>query len=240
MTDLLLYDAVGSPCARRVRIVMLEKGLAWRTHWMDLTRLEQKSDWYLALNPNGIVPTLVHGERVLYESNVITEYLDAVFPESPLYPADPWERAQAKMWQAFELEMAKEFRPLMYHRVIGPLDRAKGKDALLADVRRSTDDPVHVAWVHKVYDGTVLDDAEAARLDALLGRRLDRLDAHLEGRGFLVGDRFTIADVSVLPRVAMYPWIQLPIEAARHPHVRRWLDANEGRPSLRRSLEGPR
>jgi glutathione S-transferase len=233
VSDLLLYDHPASPCARRVRIVLREKGLAWTSHVLDLTRMEQKADWYLALNPNGIVPTLVHGDRVIWESNVITEYLDSVFPENPLYPADPWERAQAKMWQAFELEMAKEFRPLMYHRVIGPVDRARSKDALLADVQRSTQDAAQLAWVNRVYDGTVLDDAEAARLDALLLQRLDRLDAQLAGSAFLVGDRFTIADVSVLPRVAMYPWIQLPLDAARHPHLRRWLDANEGRPSFR-------
>jgi len=94
---LVLYDAEGSPCARRVRIVLLEKGLAWETRLLDLTKMEQKRPEYLALNPNGIVPTLVHGDRVIYESNVITEYLDEIFPSPRLYPADPWERAQAKM-----------------------------------------------------------------------------------------------------------------------------------------------
>jgi len=120
MTDIVLYDSPGSPCARRVRIVLLEKGLTWTTRLVDLTKMEQKRPEYLALNPNGVVPTLLHGERVIYESNVITEYLDDVFPEPRLYPAEPWARAQAKMWQAFELAMAKDFRPLMYLRVIGP------------------------------------------------------------------------------------------------------------------------
>src|SRR5262249_39699558 len=115
--DLVLYDSPGSPCARRVRIVLLEKGLAWTPRLLDLTKLEQKSPDYLALNPNGVVPTLLHGDRVVYESNVITEYLDDVFPTPRLYPDDPWARARAKMWQAFELAMAKEFRPLMYLRV---------------------------------------------------------------------------------------------------------------------------
>src|SRR2546426_1044521 len=123
MTETMtLYDSPGSPCARRVRAVLLEKGIAWTTRLVDLTRLEQKRPEYLALNPNGVVPTLVHGDRVVYESNVITEYLDDVFPDPPLYPRDPWARAQAKMWQAFELAMAKEVRPLMYLRGIGPYD----------------------------------------------------------------------------------------------------------------------
>lgn len=65
--DLVLYDHVGSPCARRVRITLIEKGLHWRSRPIDLEHMEQKSPWYLALNPNGIVPTLQHGERVVWE-----------------------------------------------------------------------------------------------------------------------------------------------------------------------------
>ena len=157
MTEAItLYDAPGSPCARRVRSVLLEKGLAWTSRVLDLTRMEQKHPAYLALNPNGVVPTLVHGDRVLYESNVITEYLDDVFPDPPLYPRPAWERAQAKMWQAFELAMAKDFRPLMYARVIGPYDRQRPCDEVLADARRSTDDPAHLDCVRRVHDGEVL------------------------------------------------------------------------------------
>src|SRR5713226_4272858 len=160
-----LYDYHGSPCARRVRIVLLEKGLTWTTRLVDLTRMEQKRPEYLKLNPNGLVPTLVHGDRVLFESNVITEYLDDVFPSPRLYPDDPWERAQAKMWQAFELAMAKEFRPLMYLRVIGPYDRLRPRDEVLAAARRSTDDPAHLDWVARVYDGTAVSTEEAGHLE---------------------------------------------------------------------------
>lgn len=234
--DLLLYDHPASPCARRVRITLLEKGLTWRTRVIDLEHMEQKSPWYLALNPNGIVPTLQHGARVLWESNVITEYLDAVFPGPTLYPADPFERAEAKMWQAFELEMAKEYRPLMYHRVIGPMKRAVSRDAALAEARAHTADPAHLEWTARVYDGEVVSEAEAARLAALLAGRLRTLDERLAGREFLVGDAFSIADVSVLPRVAMYPWVGLPIDAGTYPHVARWLDRLGTRPSFAASL----
>src|SRR5262245_33427459 len=237
MSDLVLYDSPGSPCARRVRIVLLEKGLTWTTQLVDLTKMEQKRPEYLALNPNGVVPTLVHGERVVYESNVITEYLDEVFPEPRLYPPDPWERAQAKMWQAFELAMAKEFRPLMYLRVIGPYDRMRPKADVMADARRSTDDPAHLDWVSRVYDGTVTTEDEARHLAHLLDERLDRLEHALAGHEFLVGDRFTIADLSVVPRVAMYPLIQLPLD--RHANVLAWLDRVGTRPSVGRSLDVP-
>ena len=233
---LVLYDFDGSPCARRVRIVLLEKRLEWETRLVDLTRMEQKRPEYLALNPNGVVPTLVHGERVLYESNVITEYLDEVFPGPRLYPANPWERAQAKMWQAFELEMAKEFRPLLYHRLMGPAKRTMSRDEALAHARTHTTDPAHLEWTARVYDGEVVSEAEAARLSALLYGRLKTLDERLAGRTFLVGDAFSIADVSVLPRVAMYPWIGLPIDGSAFANVARWLDEVGARPSFLRSV----
>src|SRR4029077_17621920 len=99
----------------------------------------------------------------------------------------------------------KEFRPLMYLRVIGPCDRLRSKEEVLADARRSTDDAAHLDWVSRVYDGTVASEDEAGHLAHLLDQRLDRLERALDGRDYLVGDGFTIADVSVLPRVAMYP-----------------------------------
>lgn len=235
--DLVLYDTPGSPCARRVRIMLLEKGLTWTTRLLDLTKLEQKSPEYLALNPNGVVPTLCHGGRVLYESNVITEYLDDLFPTPRLYPEDPWERAQAKMWQAFELAMAKEFRPLMYLRVVGPYDRLRPKGEVLADARRSTRDPAHLDWVSRVYDGTAVSPDEARHLDALLVQRLDRLEETLEEQQYLVGNQFTIADLSVLPRVAMYPLVQLPLDGKRHPHVVRWLERVGSRASIAQSQD---
>ena len=232
--ELTLYDFHGSPCARRVRIVMLEKGLQWETKLVDLTRMEQKRPEYLALNPNGLVPTLVHGDRVIYESNVITEYLDAIFPEPRLYPDDPWLCAKAKMWQAFELAMAKEFRPLMYLRVIGPLDRQRPKEEVMRDARRSTDDPAHLDWVSRVYDGTVLDESEAGHLANQLYHRIDHIESELRS-DFLLGDTFTIADISVYPRVAMYPMVGLTIDAGKYPRTTRWMSAIAERPSFKRS-----
>jgi glutathione S-transferase len=231
--DLVLYDFHGSPCARRVRAVLLEKRLRWTTRLVDLTRLEQKRPEYLALNPNGVVPTLVHGDRVVWESNVITEYLDAVFPDPPLYPADPWARARAKMWQAFELAMAKDFRPLMYARVIGPYDRLRPRDEVLADARRSTDDPAHLEWVRRVYDGEVVSETEATHLESLLRGRLDTIEAALLGRDWLVGGAYSIADLSVAPRVQMYPGVGLGLDG--HPALSAWLARVSARPAFAES-----
>jgi Glutathione S-transferase, N-terminal domain len=52
----------------------------------------------LQLNPNGVVPTLVHDGRVIIESTLIIEYLDESFPDPPLMPSDPFQRAQVRLW----------------------------------------------------------------------------------------------------------------------------------------------
>jgi glutathione S-transferase len=234
---LILYDHPSSPCARRVRITLLEKELSWDTQIIDLARLEQRRPEYLRLNPNGFVPTLAHGERVIYESNVITEYLDDAFPQRPLYPQDAWELAQVKMWQASELAMAKDYRPLMYQRLMGPMLRLTSTlDEALEAARRSTSEAADLAWEERVWNLAVLTADEEAQLVDRLWKWLANLDAHLEGRQFLVGERFTQAEVSVYPRVAMYPFVQLHITADRFPNVTRWMKALAQRPSFSKTL----
>jgi glutathione S-transferase len=234
---LILYDHPSSPCARRVRITLIEKGLDWETQIIDLSRLEQRRSEYLRLNPNGVVPTLAHGERVIYESNVITEYLDDAFPEVALYPHDAWELAQVKQWQAAELAMAKDYRPLMYQRLMGPMVRlTRTLDEALAAVRLSTSAPADLAWEARVWNLAVLGADEEARVEQRLWAWLGTLDRHLDGRAFLVGERFTQAEISVFPRVMMYAFVQLPIGAERFPNVARWMQSLTSRRSFASTL----
>ncbi len=234
---LILYDYPGSPCARRVRITLLEKGLPWDTQMIDLSRLEQRHPGYLAINPNGFVPTLAHGRRVIYESNVITEYLDDVFPERPLYPDDPWELAQVKMWQSAEAAMAKDYRTLMYQRVMGPMVRlTRSLEEALAVARRSTSDPADLAWEERVWRLEVLTPKEESEHEDRLRTWLDVLEAHLRDREFLVGGRFTQAEISVFPRVMMYAFVRIPITAEHHPAVSRWMEKLGRRPSFSSTL----
>jgi len=230
---LILYDHPSSPCARRVRITLIEKGLRWDTQVIDLSRLEQRRPEYLRLNPNGFVPTLAHGERVIFESNVITEYLDDAFPDVALYPSDPWERAQVKMWQAAEAAMAKDYRPLMYQRVMGPMVRLTRTLAeALATARQSTTDPADLAWEERVWTLTVLTPEEEAQVVERLWQWLGVLERHLDGRTFLVGERFSQAEVSVFPRVMMYAFVQLHITPERFTNVARWMEGLSGRTSF--------
>ena len=74
-----LYNHDMSVCAAKVRFAMAEKELEYTSHMVNLLTREHKTPEYLALNPNGVVPTLLHNGHVIYESTIINEYLEEKF-----------------------------------------------------------------------------------------------------------------------------------------------------------------
>lgn len=86
------------PFAQRTRMVLMAKNLDFVFTEIDLNA---KPDWFLAISPYAKVPVLRHGDQVLYKSAVINEYLEEVFPNPPLMPASPLERARARIWIDF-------------------------------------------------------------------------------------------------------------------------------------------
>jgi glutathione S-transferase len=92
---LTLYHFGGAIGAQKVRLALAEKDLNYQSH--DDAALLRNPE-YLKLNPNGVVPTLIHDGRVLRESRIISEYLEDAFPDPSLMPADPYGRYRARYW----------------------------------------------------------------------------------------------------------------------------------------------
>jgi glutathione S-transferase len=95
---LVLYNAAQSTCSQKVRLSLWEKGIAFQEVKLDLFQGDQLTAEYKQLNPNGVVPTLVHNDQVIIDSSVILEYLDDVFPEVALRPESALVRAQMRVW----------------------------------------------------------------------------------------------------------------------------------------------
>ncbi len=92
-----LYDFASSPNCQRVKVVLAEKKLPFKTVPIDLRNGEQKKSDFVKLNPYGKVPVLTDGDAVLYESVIINEYLDEKYPQPPLMPKDPVEKAKIRI-----------------------------------------------------------------------------------------------------------------------------------------------
>jgi len=115
-----LYDFKSSPNCQRVKVVLAEKNLPYEIVPIDLRAQEQKTPDYLKMNPYGKVPVLTDDATVLYESCVINEYLEEKYPNPPLMPKEPGQKAKARIlidygmshfdgpYQKLRMELMKE------------------------------------------------------------------------------------------------------------------------------------
>lgn len=111
MSDLVLFDYWRSSAAYRVRIALNLKGVAHESRAINILpgQDQQLSTEYLLLNPQGRVPMISTARGDVVQSMAILEWLDETYPDPPLLPADPWERAEAR---AFALTIACDVHPL--------------------------------------------------------------------------------------------------------------------------------
>jgi maleylacetoacetate isomerase len=123
--QLTLYDYWRSSACYRVRICLHLKGLGFKQFPVNLVHDggEQQKGEYRSLNPQGLVPALVHGPRVLTQSMAICEYLEERFPQPPLLPADPYLKSIAR---AMAFSIACDIHPLNNLRVQHYLKDALG------------------------------------------------------------------------------------------------------------------
>ena len=95
---MILHHGWRSSASRRVRLCLEEKGLSYEGHVVDMAKMEHHSPEYLKINPMGVIPTLIHDGKPLHESGTICEYLDEAFPDPPLRPETPYQRAEMRNW----------------------------------------------------------------------------------------------------------------------------------------------
>jgi glutathione S-transferase len=119
MPDIQLYSSAVCPFAQRTRILLHEKGLDYQTHEIDL---KNKPDNFLKISPHGKVPVLLCGDDRVWESTIINEYLEEVFPTPALMPAAPGLRARIRIWTDFA---NSRFTTAFYKLLLAPTEAAR-------------------------------------------------------------------------------------------------------------------
>jgi len=228
---LYLYHGSTSVCAIKARLTLAEKNLIWDGELLDLQRGDQHRPEYRKLNPNHVVPTLVHDGRVLIESTLIIEYLDEAFAAPPLMPADPYARAQARLWMkkiddtlhaacstvtfaiAFRKGLLKKTPEELAARFAAMPDPAYRERQRLS-IEHGVAAP-HVPPALAAYD-----------------RYIGEMEAALAKAPYLAGDAYSLADVAATPyinRAAMLAMDRLWV--GRRPGVEDWFARIRARPS---------
>lgn len=95
MSEVELFSFEACPYAQRTRMMLIEKDIDVSLTEVDLYN---RPDWWKELSPHGKVPLVRHNGDIVYESRIINEYLEEVFPAPPLLPKDPMRRAKARIW----------------------------------------------------------------------------------------------------------------------------------------------
>ncbi|MEE8515432.1 MAG: glutathione S-transferase family protein [Alphaproteobacteria bacterium] len=217
-----LYHNDMSTCSAKVRFALAEKGLDWDAHHLDLRGGDQQKPDYVKLNPNAVVPTLVHDGRAIIESTVINEYLDDAFPAPALKPADGYDQARMRLWTKQLDEGVHAATGVISTGIAFRYQKlVHGNDAIEAQLAKMRDAAKRERMRDTIFNGVDSRFVQGAiqRFDKLLGD----MEAALGERGpWLAGADFSLADINYAPYMARLEHLQLSALWHSRPHVADW------------------
>lgn len=229
---LTLYQGSTSVCVIKVRLALEEKGLKYDGPILNLQDGEQFDPAYMKLNPNAVVPTLVHEGNVLIESSVIMCYLEDRFSRPSLLPASPLERARMRLWMkeideyvfpaCGTLTLAISFRKVylskpkdVLEHILASSTKPGARARMTEILERGVDSPLVVAAL-KTHD-----------------KMMRRMEEVLSRDPWLAGGSYSLADAAVTPmvnRLGMIGLIDCWSECC--PRVMEWFGRVKARASF--------
>ena len=207
---LKIQGAPASVHTRKVVLAAREKGLAFEI--LPVLPFDPPPGWR-DLSPTGKIPVLTDGELNLADSAAICAYIERAYPQVPLYPSDAKALGQALWIEAYlgGTFYPQVIHPLFFEQVVGP--KAGGH----------VTDPAQVARIVREVAPPLLDYLET-----------------LAGPGFLVGEAFSIADISLVSNLINFHYLGHRLTEARHPRLQRAFDRYLARPSVAQTLSAER
>lgn len=240
LKGLHLYHAGWSNCSMRVRMTLEEKGLHWIGHHLNTRIGEHITPEYFGINPNGLVPALVHDGEVWIESCDIIRYLDDLYPEPRLTPTDEKKIARLTEWLSLAATIhVAAVKTYIY--ATRPRDKRRKTPDELERYRSLQTNTELLAFHARNSSEDGISEADRARAEYLLHDAFAKLDTYLGQHRWLVGDDFTLADIT---------WVPLHFTLARagfsfspHENVMTWARTIAERPSFQKAVvewfEGP-
>lgn len=213
-------------------LCLLEKGLAFDNHVLDSRKWEHHDPAFRAINPDGIVPVLVHDGRVVRESTVINEYLEDVFPAVPLRPGDPWSRAEMRVLTKYVDEYFCPALTIIGAHGATPFASKIDKAEMNARLANMPNEEVRRKWA--TVSETGYSDEELADARRRLGNCIAKLEEILDTSGpWLLGDAYSLADIKWYSMAPALPRVMSDAcgpEAT--PAIAGWLERMAARPAV--------
>lgn len=231
MSGIHLYHGDISNCSMRVRMTLEEKGVEWESHHIDLKKKKNLSESYFAINPNGLVPTLIHDGVVHIESNDIIAYLDETYPAPPLRPAERSAEIDRWLERAAALHVAA-IKPYVYATKMAAKLHKTAEEEEQYKALQTNEELIAFHAKHAGDSQFSADDVQRA-VD-LLDEAFSDAEEVLGVDQWLSGANYGLADISWLP--IHFVLIGCGYDFGRYPKVSRWVEAARQRRSYQKGI----
>ena len=229
-----LYHYWDSFCSFKVRLCLEEKGLDWTSQNINLMRFENLTPDYLAVNGEGLVPTLIHDGETITESTIINEYLDGCFPDIPLRPANQLALARMRYWVGVEEEqLFKSVRPASVNLLMKKIFQGYSEDQMdnflalhpkqyaVGRLKKIFSDPMDLGVVEKSKKA--------------LRRAFETMNDELKDQPWLAGDSYSLADIAASPVIDRVEVLDLTDVWQGLDALQDWIERLIKRPAYQRA-----
>lgn len=209
-----------------------EKGVAFESHYVDLIMLEHQQPEYLAVNPQGTIPAMIHDGVSIPESTAMMEYIDEAFDGPPLRPSDPFERWRMRWWcRYFDMYFGPSVSQHGWKYFVGPAARERDRAQIEVAIERLPLPERRASWRKAIYGQFSDEEMAESRRRLIEGGVL--LEKVLSKRRWLAGDSYSIADM-VGFNMGAGVWAMVPeaVNEEKTPHVMEWFRTIGRRPAV--------
>ncbi|MCG8443326.1 MAG: glutathione S-transferase family protein [Caulobacterales bacterium] len=240
-----LLHYIGSSCSQKTRIFLQLKGVEWTSRHIDVPKRENYGDWYMGINPRGLVPVLVDDGQVIIESNDIIEHLERKFPEPALIPAERDEEAIGLLKEEDDLHL--DLRTISFRYVLPQGKLVRGDDVLRAyeangagTVRgeRDAHKDVELKFFRDLQANGAITDEQVRRSVGRFRRAFEGLETRLASRAHLLGQDVSVVDIAWYVYAARLTSAGYPLHRL-HPRVGAWFDRLDAQPAFHAEVAAP-
>lgn len=227
--DLNIFHAPMSSCSQKLRIFLNLKGIAWQGHEMNLAQSETYTDWFMGINPRGLVPVVVWDGAVHIESNDILSMLERRFPEPRLIPPDKMDEVATLLHEEDDLHL--DLRTLSFRFVLGrtgtnktaeQVAHYKAYPAMVAGALDHDKRAREFEFYERLADEGLSD--RAVRTAATKFRAaFDGLEQRFETAPYFLGQTLSVMDIAWFVYASRLQLGGYPFERL-HPRVHRWRE----------------
>jgi len=221
-----------SSCSQRVRIMLEEKGIPWTSHHLDIAKDEHTTPWYQGINPNAVVPTLIHDGKVIIESTDILEYIDTHFEGNSLLHQPDIDNELVNECLETANNAQKDLKVLSFEYLFKPGIRRSEKSlkVLSENLRNKELLTFHQQFSSK--DGLSREKIKKSVCNT--HAYFARIDEILENQTWLAGEHFSIADITWIPNVHRMRLMNFPLK--EYPNLYAWNQRVCARNSYKNAL----